>query len=125
MEIDELHEYCLSKPHVEESFPFGPDALVFKVQGKMFCLMRLEADPISFNLKSDPEVALELRDRYDAVKPGYHMSKKHWNTVELTGELTPDVVAQMVDASYALVVKGLKKSEREAVAAALAALEEE
>ena len=119
MEIDELHEYCLAKPYVEESFPFGPDALVFKVKGKMFCLISLEADPIAFNLKSDPAVALELRDRWDAVKPGYHMNKKHWNTVELTGELGPDDVAQMVDASYALVVKGLKKADREAVAAAL------
>ncbi len=119
MEIDELHEYCLAKPYVEESFPFGPDALVFKVKGKMFCLISLEADPIAFNLKSDPAIALELREQWASVKPGYHMNKKHWNTVVLDGELPPDVVVEMLDASYALVVEGLKKAVREVVAVAL------
>ena len=92
--------------------PFGEDVLVFKVGGKMFALVALDEVPATANLKCDPDLALELRDRYEQVRPGYHMNKKHWNTVELGGEIPDAEVRKMIDHSYELVVQSLPKAQR-------------
>lgn len=104
MNIETLREYCLSKPDVEETLPFGPDTLVFKVKGKAFLLTGLESHPVQFNVKCDPDLAVELRERYpDTVLPGYHMNKKHWNTVIVDGQLTGKILREFIDESYRLV----------------------
>jgi predicted DNA-binding protein (MmcQ/YjbR family) len=87
MDLEQFREYCLNKPHVTEGTPFGEDVLVFKVAGKMFALARLDQVPATANLKCDPDLALDLRDRYEQVRPGYHMNKKHWNTVEIDSQI--------------------------------------
>ncbi len=112
MQIDTFREYCLRKAGVTESTPFGADNLVFKVGGKMFALLALDEIPAAANLKCDPDRALELRDRHEEVRPGYHMNKRHWNTVELGTGLSDDEVRKMIDHSYELVVKGLSKAQR-------------
>lgn len=113
MTIETLREYCLKKgAGVTEGFPFGDDVLVFKVHQKIFLLMMLDVHPQSINLKCDPERALELRERYEAVRPGYHMNKKHWNTVDLDGSIPPREIRGMIDHSYDLVSGDLKKSNR-------------
>src|SRR6516165_4360638 len=107
MDLAEFREYCLSKPDATEGTPFGPDVLVFKVSGKMFALAALDEVPVTVNLKCDPDLALDLRDRYEQVRPGYHMNKKHWNTVEIESGI-PDVeLRNMIDHSYDLVNKSL------------------
>jgi predicted DNA-binding protein (MmcQ/YjbR family) len=111
MDLAEFREYCLSKPSTTEDTPFGPDVLVFKVRGKMFALAALEAVPTTVNLKCDPDLALDLRDRYDQVRPGYHMNKKHWNTVEIESGIPDSDLRKMIDHSYDLVIKGLPKSK--------------
>ena len=113
MELDAFREYCLAKAAVTEETPFGPDNLVFKVAGKMFALLALDEVPAACNLKCDPDRALELRDRYEQVRPGYHMNKKHWNTVELGTGLPDAEVRKMIDHSYELVVGSLPKKQRE------------
>jgi len=110
MDLESFREYCLSKPQTTEGTPFGPDVLVFKVGGKMFALASLDEVPATANLKCDPDLALELRDRYDQVRPGYHMNKKHWNTVDIEGGIPDGKLRKMIDHSYDLVVKGLSKS---------------
>jgi predicted DNA-binding protein (MmcQ/YjbR family) len=106
MHLDEIREYCLSKPGVEEALPFGPDVLVYKVKGKLFLLTGFDNDPIQFNVKCDPEKAIELREEFpDTVLPGYHMNKKHWNTVLVNGVLSTKQLRAMIDDSYALVSK--------------------
>jgi predicted DNA-binding protein (MmcQ/YjbR family) len=110
--IEEFREYCLNKPHVIEGTPFGEDVLVFKVSGKMFALAALDEIPATANLKCDPDLALELRDRYEQVQPGYHMNKKHWNTVLIDSGIPDSELRMMVDHSYDLVVKSLTKAER-------------
>jgi predicted DNA-binding protein (MmcQ/YjbR family) len=107
-----LKQYLLSKPEAVEDFPFGPDAAVYKVLGKMFALVFQQQGEWRVNLKCDPREALELRHVFEAVLPGYHMNKAHWNTVRLDGSLPMGEFERMVDNSYALVVKGLKKAER-------------
>lgn len=102
MNIEILREYCISKKDVTESFPFGDDTLVFKVKGKIFMLANLDGD-LSINLKCDPELALELRERYPSVQPGYHMNKKHWNTIYLDGSVPDREVFSWIDHSYELV----------------------
>lgn len=115
MDVELLRKYCLSKKGCSESFPFDEDTLVFKVMGKMFALIPLE-NPVSINLKCDPEYALELRERYfRIVLPGYHMNKKHWNTVMINGGLENSLIQSFVDHSYNLVVAKLKKADREAL----------
>ncbi len=111
-ELEPLRAYLLAKAGTTEERPFGPDVLVFKVLGKMFALVAWEADPLTISLKCDPNLAQLLRDTYAAVQPGYHLSKRHWNTVTLDGSIPPDEVAEMIDNSYALVVKGLTKAQR-------------
>ncbi|MXV50658.1 MmcQ/YjbR family DNA-binding protein [Pedobacter sp. HMF7647] len=109
MNIEELREYCISKKEVEETFPFGPDHIVFKVAGKMFLLAPLDT-PLTMNVKCDPELAQELRDQYGEVKPGYHMNKKLWNTVDLNGSLPASKIIEFIDHSYDQVVAGLPKA---------------
>ena len=113
MESDAFQEHCLKKRGVTEDTPFGPDNLVFKVGGKMFALLALDEIPPTANLKCDPDLALELRDRYEDVRPGYHMNKKHWNTVVIAGAIPEAEVRKMIDHSYELVVQSLPKKERE------------
>jgi predicted DNA-binding protein (MmcQ/YjbR family) len=110
MDLAQFREYCLSKSRATESMPFGPDVLVFKVGGKMFALAALDEAPTTVNLKCDPDLALDLRDRYEQVRPGYHMNKKHWNTVGIEGGVPDTELRRMIDHSYDLVVKGLPKS---------------
>ncbi|WP_134088389.1 MmcQ/YjbR family DNA-binding protein [Olivibacter sp. XZL3] len=108
MNIEELRTYCLSKKGVTEGFPFGPDTLVFKVGGKVFLLTGLDVQPLSFNAKCDPERAIDLREQYPfSVFPGYHMNKKHWNTVEANGELSLQQLKDLIDHSYELVYNKL------------------
>jgi predicted DNA-binding protein (MmcQ/YjbR family) len=108
LNIEQLRDYCLSKPGATEGFPFGEDTLVFKVGGKMFLLIGLNSS-ISFNVKCDPELAIELRERHTEVQPGYHMNKKMWNTVYMDGALSNKELAEMIDHSYNLVFAGLPK----------------
>lgn len=106
MNIEVLREYVLQKSSVTEGFPFGETVLVFKVNGKLFLLVPLDTDILQFNVKCDPEKAIELRENYpEAVLPGYHMNKKHWNTVIADGTLTKKQLLEMVDESYRLVNK--------------------
>src|SRR6476619_7462741 len=109
MNAEQLRTYCLTKKGVEEDQPFGPNTLIFKIGGKMFLLLALDAVPLQFNAKCDPDTALELRDRYSCVLPGYHMNKKHWNTVEVDGSVSDKLLLQWVDDSYNLVYDGLPK----------------
>lgn len=113
--LEALRHYCLSKPGSYEDFPFGPGTLVFKVKGKMFAACNAEGLPVGVNLKCEPELAELLRGKYPAVQPGYHMNKRHWNTVELDGTVPEQELRQLIDLSYELVVKTLKKSERESL----------
>ncbi|HWL93082.1 MAG TPA: MmcQ/YjbR family DNA-binding protein [Phycisphaerae bacterium] len=113
MNIESFREYCLSKPAASEDTPFGPEDIVFKVEGKMFAIAALDEVPPRANLKCDPDLALELRDRYEQVTPGYHMNKKHWNTIELDGVIPEREIREMIDRSYDLVVQSLPKARRE------------
>ncbi|MES2766785.1 MAG: MmcQ/YjbR family DNA-binding protein [Bacteroidota bacterium] len=112
MDLQTIREHCLAKPGVEETFPFDAETLVFKVMGKMFLLTNVEL-PESINIKCDPEKAVDLRERYADVQPGWHMNKKHWNTVSLTGRLAKKMLFEMIDDSYNLVVSGLPKAVKE------------
>jgi predicted DNA-binding protein (MmcQ/YjbR family) len=112
MDLAKFREYCLSKPEATEGTPFGPDTLVFKVRGKMFALAALDEIPAAANLKCDPDLALDLRDRYEQVRPGYHMNKKHWNTVEIESAIPDAELRKMIDHSYGLVAKSLPKSKK-------------
>ena len=105
MNIETLREYCLDKPGSEEGFPFGEDTLVFKVNGKIFLLAGLGNDPLQFNVKCNPDMALELREQYSCVQPGYHMNKKHWNTIMPDGSVSDNVLKEWIDESYNLVKK--------------------
>ncbi|MBC7848854.1 MAG: MmcQ/YjbR family DNA-binding protein [Chitinophagaceae bacterium] len=109
MDVEQLRTYSLQKPGSEESLPFGPDNIVFKVGGKMFMLLSLDAQPTSFNVKCDPEKAEELREEYSCVLPGYHMNKKHWNTIVVDGSVPSRLLKEWIDHSYDLVAKKKKK----------------
>jgi predicted DNA-binding protein (MmcQ/YjbR family) len=109
MDAATFRDHCLAKRSVTEGTPFGPDVVVFKVSGKMFALLAPDDVPPTATLKCDPDLALQLRDRYEQVRPGYHMNKKHWNTVEL-GTGVPDAeIRSMIDHSYDLVVQSLPR----------------
>lgn len=112
MDAVEFREYCLRKPNTTEGTPFGETVLVFKVAGKMFALMSLDEVPATANLKCDPDLALDLRDRYDQVRPGYHMNKKHWNTVEIESGIPEAELRRMIDHSYDLVAQSLPRANR-------------
>jgi predicted DNA-binding protein (MmcQ/YjbR family) len=109
MNIETLREYCLSKPGAEETFPFGPDTMVYKAGGKVFLLTGLDSEQLSFNVKCDPDKALELREEYPCVQPGYHMNKKHWNTIIVDGSVPSKLLKEWIDHSYELVAKPGKK----------------
>jgi predicted DNA-binding protein (MmcQ/YjbR family) len=113
MNIESLREYCLAKKEVEEGFPFGETVLVFKVKGKIFLLARLDQPVLEFNVKCDPEKAVEWREQFAAVQPGYHMNKKMWNTVTMDGSIPSRIVREMIDDSYYEVVQSLPKKARE------------
>src|SRR6266700_7584797 len=113
MDLESFREYCLSKVAATESMPFGEGVLVFKVAAKIFALAALDEFPTTVNLKCDPDLALELRDRYEQVRPGYHMNKKHWNTVEIESGIREPELRKMIDHSYDLFVKSLPKAQRE------------
>lgn len=114
MNIETLREYCLTKKGVTETFPFDENTLVFKVGGKMFLLTDL-VDLFSMNLKCDPEKAVELREHYNCVTPGYHMNKKHWNTVIFDGSVSDEILLGWIDDSYKLVFASLPAKERNAI----------
>ncbi len=119
MNAEKIRDYCLKKRgRITEGFPFGEGVLVFKADGKIFLLLNLDSAPLSMNLKCDPELAIELRERYEGVRPGYHMNKKHWNTVLLDGSIPPVEIRSMIDHSYEQTVRGLKKSVRQKLMAA-------
>ena len=109
MKFESLRKYLLNKKGTCEDFPFGPAVIVFKVMDKMFSLIPLDKKSLRINLKCDPELALHLRAKYNAIQPGYHMNKKHWNTIILDGSIPNDELSTMIDDSYNLVIKGLKK----------------
>jgi predicted DNA-binding protein (MmcQ/YjbR family) len=111
MDIEQLRAYCLQKPGATESFPFGNETLVFKVGGKVFLLAGLEEGD-RFNAKCDPELAIEWREQYPEIIPGFHMNKKHWNTVRLDGSLKNAFIREVIDHSYAMVVKSLPAKVR-------------
>lgn len=108
MTIEDIRDYCLSKPGAEETLPFGPDTLVFKVDNKIFLLLPLDGDDAQFNVKCDPDLAMELRENYDCVQPGYHMNKKHWNTIIVDGSVKRSLLREWIDHSYELVTKKKK-----------------
>ncbi|MEQ9403766.1 MAG: MmcQ/YjbR family DNA-binding protein [Cyclobacteriaceae bacterium] len=112
MNIETFRNYCLAKPGTTEEFPFDENTLVFKVAGKMYSATDLE-EFVSINLKCDPERAVELRERYSGVIPGYHMNKRHWNTVLTDGSIPDDKILEWINDSYDLVVKGLPKKDKE------------
>jgi predicted DNA-binding protein (MmcQ/YjbR family) len=112
MDIEMLRDYCLAKKDVEEGFPFGETVLVFKVKGKVFLLARLETPTLEFNVKCDPEKAIEWREQFAAVQPGYHMNKRLWNTVTMDGSIPTRIVREMIDDSYTLVVRSLPKKDQ-------------
>ena len=114
MNVEDLRDYCLAKLHVTESFPFDEHTLVFKVANKVFAITGLNRLPHAVNLKCNPDYALELREQYSGVEPGYHMNKKHWNTVVLEEDVSVNELKEMIDHSYNLVVKSLtKKMQKE------------
>lgn len=112
MTLEDFAEYCLAKPGVTDHFPFDENTLVFKVMGKMFALTDVN-EFSGINLKCEPDLAVELRERYQAVKPGYHMNKIHWNTVEVNSDAPDKIVYEWIDLSYQLIVKSLTKKQRE------------
>lgn len=116
MNIEELRDHCLQKKMVEEGFPFGETTLVFKVAGKMFLLAGLDANPLQFNAKCDPDKAIELRGNYSCVLPGYHMNKAHWNTIICDGSAPRKTILGWIDDSYDLVVGSLPKKIRDTLA---------
>jgi predicted DNA-binding protein (MmcQ/YjbR family) len=115
MNIEELRDYCIGKKGVTESFPFDEKILVFKVMNKMFALTNVESCE-SVNLKCDPEKAIELRESYQGVLEGYHMSKKHWNTILLESDVKHSHLMQLIDDSYDLIASKLTKKEKETLA---------
>lgn len=116
MTYEVLAELLLARKGAVEDYPFGPEAAVFKVAGKMFALIGLDESPLWLTLKCDPVEAGFLRDIYGAIRPGYHMNKQHWNTITLDGSVPQELLRKMVNSSYALVVKGLRRAEREQLA---------
>jgi predicted DNA-binding protein (MmcQ/YjbR family) len=116
MDLEQFREYCLEKIAATESMPFGEGVLVFKVAGKIFALAALDEIPATVNLKCDPDLALALRDRYEQVQPGYHMNKKHWNTVEIDSGVPEAELRKMIEHSYDSVVHALPKAQRDQLA---------
>ncbi|HEX5195453.1 MAG TPA: MmcQ/YjbR family DNA-binding protein [Solirubrobacteraceae bacterium] len=112
MNPDQLRDHCLSFPGAEETFPFGPETSVFKVCGKMFALSQLGSEPLRVSLKCEPQLAAALRETYTAVGPGYHLNKRHWNTVVIDGSLSERILKDLIEDSYDLVVAKLSAGRR-------------
>lgn len=112
MHIEDFRKYCLSKSFVTEEFPFGPETLVYKVKGKIFAITGLDEAGLKVNLKCDPERAITLREDHHEVQPGYHMNKKHWNTIDFEGNLSSKILKELIDHSYQLVVSSLPLKDR-------------
>jgi predicted DNA-binding protein (MmcQ/YjbR family) len=112
MDASELRMWCLRQPGAIEDFPFGPVTSVFKVAGKMFALSALERTPLEVSVKCEPELAVGLRASYPAIRPGYHLNKRHWNTLSLDGSLPDQLVRDLIEDSYDLVVSALPKRIR-------------
>ena len=115
MNYTSANQYLMGKPEAQESYPFGDDTPVFKVKHKMFALLGAKDGIDQLNLKCDPDEALALRDIFESVIPGYHMNKKHWNTIILDGSVPAGEIERMIDNSYSLIVKGLRNIERQAL----------
>ncbi|MCA9837838.1 MAG: MmcQ/YjbR family DNA-binding protein [Trueperaceae bacterium] len=115
--LAELRAYCQTKPSSQEDMPFGPEVLTFKVGGKMYALCQLTENPLRINLKCEPELAELLRAKHPAILPGYHMNKRHWNTLILDGSLTHTTLTELIDLSYELVLAKLSKQERNSLQA--------
>lgn len=115
MNVEEFRVYCLSKSFVTEEFPFDETTLVFKVAGKMFALTGLNDSEFKVNLKCDPDRSAVLREEYESIRPGWHMNKKHWNTIHIDGSFPDELFRQLIDHSYDLVVKGLPKKIRDQI----------
>ena len=111
MNIEEIREYCISKPFTEETFPFDDVTLVFKVRGKMFMMLPLD-EPYFISMKCDPERAIELRERYQGIQGAYHMNKKYWNQVSIKGDIPDKLIKELIDHSFELVVAKLPKALR-------------
>lgn len=111
--IEDIEAFCLKLPGTSYDFPFGEETMVFRVMGKIFLLTGIMNVPLSLNLKAEPEQAIEWREQYDAVKPGYHMNKKHWNTVVLDGRISSELIREMILHSYERVKSGLTKKQKE------------
>lgn len=109
VDLGVITEYCVKKPGVEETFPFDETTLVYKVMGKMFILIPTMSEDLRMNLKCDPEKAMQLRESYEAITPGFHMNKKHWNTVIPDGSISDKMIFELIDHSYDLVVKSLTR----------------
>jgi len=113
MNIETLREYCLNKKGVSDSFPFDDNALVFKVLNKMFLIIPINSNPLNFTAKCDPYKAVKLREEYESINPGYHTNKKHWNTIEVNPDISDDLIYDLVNHSYDLVVSGLTIKDKE------------
>jgi predicted DNA-binding protein (MmcQ/YjbR family) len=113
MKPADLQQHCLAQPDAVEDFPFGENVSVFKVRGKMFALSMLTKKPLEVSVKCEPELAVQLRDSYEAVQPGYHLNKRHWNTITIGADVPDRLVRDMIEDSYDLVVDGLPKGQRE------------
>jgi predicted DNA-binding protein (MmcQ/YjbR family) len=113
VDATELRRWCLDQAGAVEEFPFGPEHSVFKVAGKMFALSALDREPLEVSVKCEPELAAQLRHTYPAIRPGYHLNKRHWNTITLDGSLPDDLVPDLIEDSYALVVSALPKRLRD------------
>jgi predicted DNA-binding protein (MmcQ/YjbR family) len=116
MDLKELRRYCLAKPGAVEEYPFGPGALVMKIGGRMFAIIGEDSVPITVSLKCEPEIALALRDAYASVTPGYHLNKRHWNTVMLDGTIGGERIREWIDDSFDLVLAGLPRKVRAEIA---------
>lgn len=116
MDVEQFREYALSKKGTTEDFPFDEHTLCLRVAGKIFAITGLDAEHFQVNLKCDPDYALELREQHSEIRPGWHMNKNHWNTVDFEGDLDGRMLRHLIDHSYEQVVKSLKKSERERLA---------
>ena len=117
MTPDELQQFCLSQPGSVETYPFSEGLAVYKVEGKIFAITRLMAEPLEISVKCEPELAEQLRATHEAIRPGYHLNKRHWNTVTVDGSLADDMVCALVEDSWALVVDGLPKRVRDRLTA--------
>lgn len=113
MNAEEIRIYALTKEQVEEGFPFGEEVLVFKVKGKIFLLLNLYSQPLQFNVKCDPDRAIDLREQYESIIPGYHMNKKHWNTIIADRSLSSTLLKELIDHSYDLVSGKTKKKPQQ------------